>query len=68
MIYGSHGSIANACPQAVPSELKLPWAFIGRCFTSGGEESGCVCVFSAVVYKIQARKRYIESLPPVLKD
>ena len=66
MVCGSHGSIANACPQVVPSGLKLPWAFTGRCFTSGGEESGCV--FSAVVYKIQARKRYIESLPPMLKD
>ena len=40
--------------------------FIGCGFTSGGEESGCV--FFAVVCKIQARKHYIESLPPVPKD
>ena len=38
---------------------------MGRGFTSGGQESGSV--FSAAVYKIQARKCYIESLPLVLK-
>ena len=40
--------------------------FMRRGFTSTGEESGSV--FSAVVCKIQASKRYIESLPLVLKD
>ena len=39
---------------------------MGRGFTSGGQESGSV--FSAVVCKIQDSKRYIESLPLVLKD
>ena len=34
--------------------------FMGVGFTSGGQESGSV--FSAVVYKIQATKRYVESL------
>ena len=36
--------------------------FMGRGFTSGGQESGCA--FGAAVCKIQARKRYIESLVP----
>ena len=40
--------------------------FMGRGFTSGGQESGSV--FSAAVCKIQASKCYIESLPLVLKD
>ena len=40
--------------------------FMGRGFTSGGQESGSV--FSAAVCKIQASKRYIKSLPLVLKD
>ena len=39
---------------------------MGRGFTSGGQESGCA--FGAAVHKIQARKRYIQSLPLVLKD
>ena len=39
--------------------------FMGRGFTSGGEESGSV--FSAAVCKIQASKGYVESLPLVLK-
>ena len=39
--------------------------FMGRGFTSGGQESGSV--FSASVCKIQASKRYVESLPLVLK-
>ena len=39
-------------------------AFMGRGFTSGGQESGSV--FSAAVCKIQASKRYIQSLPLVL--
>ena len=37
---------------------------MGRGFTSGGQES----VFSAAVCKIQASKRYIESLPLVPKS
>ena len=41
-------------------------AFMGRGFTSRGQESGSV--FSAAVCKIQAKKRYIESLPLVPKD
>ena len=40
--------------------------FMGRGFTSGGQESGSV--FSAAVCKIQASKRYIKSLPLVPKD
>ena len=40
--------------------------FMGRDSTSGGQESGSV--FSAAVYKIQASKHYIKSLPLVLKD
>ena len=40
--------------------------FMGRGLTSGGQKSGSV--FSAAVCKIQASKRYIESLPLVLKD
>ena len=40
--------------------------FMGRGFTSGGQESGSV--FSAAVCQIQASKRYFESLPLVLKD
>ena len=40
--------------------------FMGRGFTSGGQESGSV--FSASMCIIQASKRYIESLPLVLKD
>ena len=39
---------------------------MGRGFTSGGQELGSV--FSGTVCKIQASKRYIESLPLVLKD
>ena len=39
--------------------------FMGRGFTSDGKELGSV--FSAVVCKIQASKRYIESLPLVPK-
>ena len=35
--------------------------FVGCDFTSGGQESGSA--FSAAVCKIQASKRYIESLP-----
>ena len=35
--------------------------FMGRGFTSGGQKSGAV-------RKIQASKRYVESLPLVLKD
>ena len=38
---------------------------MGRGFTSGGQESGSM--FSAAVCKIQASKRYIDSLPLVLK-
>ena len=40
--------------------------FMGRGFTSGGQESGSV--FSAAVCKIQASKRYIKSIPLVEKD
>ena len=40
--------------------------FMGRGFTSGGQESGSV--FSAAVCKMQASKRYIKSLPLVSKD
>ena len=40
--------------------------FMGRGFTSGGQESGSV--FNTAVCIIQASKRYIESLPLVLKD
>ena len=40
--------------------------FMGRGFTSGGQESGSV--FRAVTCKTQASKRYIKSLPLVLKD
>ena len=40
--------------------------FVGRGFTSRGQESGSG--FSVAVCKIQASKRYIESLPLVLKD
>ena len=40
--------------------------FMGRGFTSRGQESGSV--FSTIVCKIQASKRYIESLPLVPKD
>ena len=41
-------------------------AFMGRGFTSGGQESRSV--FSVAVCKIQASKCYIESLPLVPKD
>ena len=41
-------------------------ASMGPGFTSGGQESGSV--FSTAVCKIQASKRYIESLPLVPKD
>ena len=40
--------------------------FMGRGFTSRGQESGSV--FSASVCIIQASKRCVESLPLVLKD
>jgi len=40
--------------------------FMGRGFTSGGQESGSV--FSTAVCKIQASKRYVESLSLVPKD
>ena len=40
--------------------------FMGRGFTSGGQESGSV--FSASVCIIQASKCCVESLPLVLKD
>ena len=40
--------------------------FMGRGFTSGGQESGSV--FSASVCIVQANKRCVESLPLVLKD
>ena len=40
--------------------------FMGRGFTSGGQELGCV--FNAAVCKIQARKCYFESLLLVPKD
>ena len=39
---------------------------MGRGFVSGGQESGSG--FSAAVCKIQASKRYIKSLPLVLRD
>ena len=39
--------------------------FMGRSFTSGGQESGSV--FSAAVCKIQASKHYTESLVPKVK-
>ena len=39
---------------------------MGRGFTSAGQESGSV--FSAVVCKVQASKRYIKYLPLVPKD
>ena len=41
-------------------------AFMRCGFTSGGQESGSM--FSTAVCEIQASKRYIESLPLVLKD
>ena len=44
-----------------PEESEQLLGFHG--FTSGGQESG-----SAAVYKIQASKRYVGSLPLVLKD
>ena len=40
--------------------------FMGRGFTSGGQESGSV--FSGAVCKTQASKCYIKSLPLVPKD
>ena len=40
--------------------------FMGRGFTSGGQEPWSV--FSASVSKIRASKCYVESLPLVLKD
>ena len=40
--------------------------FMGRGFTSGGQESRSV--FSTSMCIIQASKRYVESLPLVLKD
>ena len=40
--------------------------FMGCGFTSGGQKLGSV--FSAAVCKIQASKRYIESLPLVLEE
>ena len=40
--------------------------FMGHGFTSGGQELGSM--FSTAVCKIQVSKRYIESLPLVLKD
>ena len=40
--------------------------FMGCGFISGGQDSGSV--FSAAVCKIQASKRYVESLLFVLKD
>ena len=40
--------------------------FVGRGFTSGGQESGSV--FSIDMCKTQASKHYIESVPLVLKD
>ena len=40
--------------------------FMGRGFTSRGQESGSV--FSATVYKIQASKHYLESLPLLFED
>ena len=40
--------------------------FMGCGFTSGGQELGSVV--SAAVCKLQAVKRYVESLPLVLKD
>ena len=47
----------------ITSETLL-MVFMGHGFTSEGQESGSV--FSAAVCKIQATKRYVESL--VLKD
>ena len=44
----------------------LQMVFMGCGFTSGGQELGSV--FGAVMCKIQASKRYIKSLPLVLKD
>ena len=40
--------------------------FLGRGFTSGGEELGCA--FSAAVCKIQAGEHYFGSLPLVSKE
>ena len=40
--------------------------FMGRGFTSGGQESGSV--FSTAVCIIQASKHCVQSLPLVLKD
>ena len=40
--------------------------FMGRGFTSGGQESGSV--FSAAVCKIQSSKCYIKSLPLAPKE
>ena len=40
--------------------------FMGHGFTSGGQELGSM--FSTAVCKIQVSKRYVESLPLVLKD
>ena len=40
--------------------------FMGRGFTSGGQESESV--FSKVVCKIRASKHFVESLPSIPKD
>ena len=44
----------------------VAYVYMGRGFTSGGQKSGSV--FSAAMCKLQASKRYVESLPLVLKD
>ena len=46
--------------------MNVQTVFMGCGFTSGWQELGSV--FSAVVCKIQASERYIESLPLVPKD
>ena len=47
-------------------DIDIRDVFMGRGFTSGGQESGSV--FGAAVCKIQGSKWYVESLPLVLKD
>ena len=63
------------CPQELPVRLRYVlgrppihcYIFMGRGFTSGGQLEKSVSGFSAAACKIQASKRYIESLPLVPK-
>ena len=60
---GYNRSISEGQPYNI---YKLLMVFMGRGFTSGGQESGSV--FSVSTCRIQASKRCVESLPLVLKD